>query len=371
MGSVGRPLGSVEGLRKLEAALVDRAEDLAVFLVYDRPQREKERPGLARTYFAQRCVSDEQLDLMIEAFRSVGAYIDLFDGEQPFIDALSNGQLRELPQELKVAYNGIGWGITDGGFKPGRKALVPLLADSYGLVCANSDAYACAFTLHKFHSFLVLEALGVSIPKTWHYRPPTGWIGDPPPEGAKVIAKSTYEAWSVGVTEDSVFVVDGSSEQRLDALAAQIGQAITVQEFIPGVEVCVPVLSYPERLVTPPMEAVMARSPGDPEAVMTVDDNLTPGGVSHRRFEGSDRLLREVEERALTVFDFLGLQGLTRIDFRIDEREQPWVFDVAISPGVGAKSSAFLSLAEYGIDHSTFMRAVIAASLGTEGLLET
>jgi len=364
-----QPRGGVARLLSLEEALVERAEDLAVFLVYDRPQRERERPGLARTYFAERCVSDEQLELMIDAFREVNAYVELFPGEQAFIEALADGRLRGLPQALKVAYNGIGWGIASDGFKAGRKSLIPLLADSYGLTCANSDAYACAFTLHKFHSFVVLDAIGVPIPKTWHYRPPAGWIGKRPPDGAKVIAKSTYEAWSVGVTQDSIFTVDEASERRLESLAADIGQALTVQEFIPGTEVCVPVISCPQRLVAPPMEAVITRAPDDPDAVMTIDDNLTSGGVSHRPFRGPERLLRRLEKQALEVFDALELQGLTRIDFRIDDQERPWVFDVAISPGVGRKSSAFLSLAELGLDHPRFMRAVVAASLGSEGLL--
>lgn len=363
------PPGVVTKLSQVEAALVEQAEDLAVFLVYDRPQRQSERPGLARTYFAQRCVSDEQLDLMIDAFRSVGAYVELFEGEQPFVDALASGRLHELPQRLKAAYNGIGWGVASDGFKPGRKALVPLLADSYGLSCANSDAYACAFTLHKFHSFLVLDAIGIATPKTWHYRPPAGWIGDRPAAGTHVIAKSTYEAWSVGVTDDSIFTIDDSCEQRLESIAASIGQAVTVQEFIPGAEVCVPVLSCPERIVTPPMEAVMARAPGDPYAVMTINDNLRAGGVSHRRFEGKNRLLKRMESQALMVFEALELRGLTRIDFRVDEQEKPWVFDIAISPGVGLKSSAYLSLAELGFSHPRFMRAVVAATLATEGAL--
>jgi len=368
--SVSAPRGTPEDLHAVERALIQKAQDLALYLVYDRPERVSERPGLVRTYFAQRCVSDEQLDLMIDAFRSVGAYVEVFHGERPFMKALADGRLQRMAQSLKVAYNGIGWGIAIDGFKPGRKSLIPLVADSYSLICANSDAYACAISLHKFHSSLVLEALGVLTPKTWQYRPPQGWIGKPPAPGTRVIAKSTYEAWSVGVTQESVFVVDESSEARVASIAEGIGQPVTVQEFIPGREVCVPVLSCPERVVTPPMEAIMTRAPGHPDAVMTVDDNLRKGAVSHRRFDGSPKLIEQLSESALAVFEIFDLQGLTRIDFRIDEHDRPWVFDVAIDPGVGLKSSAFLSLAELGFDHGGFLRTAIAATLGAEGRLD-
>jgi D-alanine-D-alanine ligase len=369
VASGAHPLGGQDLLYQLEQALVRNAADLALFFVYDRPSRATERPGLARTYFAQRCVSDEQLDLMIDAFRSVGAYVELFEGERPFMSALADGRIQRMEQGLKVAYNGIGWGIAFDGFKPGRKALIPLVADSYSLVCVNSDPYACALTVHKFHSFLVLAALGVQTPRTWHYRPPQGWIGGFPPPDTRVIAKSTYEAWSVGVTEESVFDVDESCEARVATIAESIGQAVTVQEFIPGREVCVPVISCPERVVTPPMEAVMARAPGDPNAVMTIDDNLRKGAVSHRPFEGSAALMERIRKSALAVFEIFDLQGLTRIDFRVDEHERPWVFDVAIDPGVGLKSSAFRSLAELGFDHAGFLRTAVAATLVTEGRL--
>lgn len=361
--------GDEDRLRALERAITERGEDLAVFFVYDRPHRASERPGLARTYFAQRCVSDEQLDLTLDAFRSIDAYVDLFEGEQEFMEAFAEGRLQKLPQSLKIAFNGIGWGIAFDGFKPGRKALVPLIADSYGIVCANSNPYPCALTSHKFDSFLVLEALGVRTPKTWHYRPSQGWIGERPPEGARVIAKSTYEAWSVGVTEDSVFYVDESSDGRVSAIAEELGQPVTVQQFIPGAEVCVPVLSCPERVVTPPMEAVMGKAPGDPDAIMTIDDNLSKGAVSHRPFAGSPKLIEELRRSALEVFEMFELQGLTRIDFRVDEEERPWVFDVAVDPGIGLKSSAYLSLAHLGFSHDAFLRLAMASTLATENLL--
>jgi D-alanine-D-alanine ligase len=308
------------------------------------------------------------LTLMLDAFRSVGAFVELFHGEQPFIEALADNRLRSLPHALKVAYNGVGWGIAADGFKAGRKALIPLLADAYGLLCANSAPYPCVLTLNKFDSFLVLQALGVKTPRSWHFRPDSGWISGPPPAGTRVIAKSTYEAWSVGVTDDSVFFWDETGDARVAAVAEGIAQPVTVQQFIPGVEVYVPILSCPELVVTPPVEVVMAKAPGDPNAIMTADDNLRRGSA-YRLFEGSPALLLSLERSARRIFEIFGLEGLARIDFRIDDAGTPWVFDVAIEPAVESESSAYVSMAGYGFDHAEFLRAVVAASLATQGLL--
>jgi len=345
------------------------ATHLAFFLVYDRPERARERPGLWRTYFAQRCVSDEHLDVTIDAFRSVGSYVELFTGERAWMSALATGRLQRLPQRMKAAFNGIGWGIGVEGFMPGRKALVPLIADAYGMTCVNSDAHACAVTVHKFHSSLVIDGLGIRVPRTWHYRPPHGWVGHSPPRGTQVITTSTYEAWSVGVTDGSVFVVDDTLDARVAKVAVSIGQAVTVQEFISGREVYVPVSSCPERIVTPLMEAVATRAPNDTDAVTTIEDSIRSGGVRYRRFDGPADLIERLGKTAISVLDVFDLYGLARIDFRVDDQERLWVIDIAIDPGVAVENSAFQSLAEFGFDHPAFLRTVVAATLSAKGLL--
>lgn len=357
-------------LAAVEQAVINCGPELAVFLVYDRPGRVDERPGLARAFFAQRCVSDEQLTETIDAFRSIGAYVELFEGERPLLEALASGRLSSLNRTLKLIYNGIEGGIGRDAFQPGRKALIPVVADSFGFVCSNSNAYACALGRHKFHYFTVLRALGVPTPAVWHYRPPLGWAaGIAPPAGVKVIAKSTYESWSVGVTEDSVFVVDESCERRVAAIAESIGQPVTVQEFISGPEVCVPVIACPERVVSPPMQAILAKAPRDGDAVMTIDDNLTHKGVSHQRFSGPTAIIAGLERAAVRAFDVLELSAFARIDFRIDDQGHPWITDVGVSPGISSKSSAFRSLAELGFDHWGFLRVVVGATLSERGLL--
>jgi D-alanine-D-alanine ligase len=357
-------------LVKIEAALRRRARELAIFLIYDRPSRVNERPGLAQTYFAQRCESDEQLEQIIDAFRSVGAYAELFEGEQPFLAAVANGRLQGIGRPIQIAYNGIGWGIGPGGFQAGRKALIPLITDSYGLLCANADAYACVLTRHRFHCFTVLRSLGFRVPETWHYRLLEGWVGTSPPPGTKVIVKSTFEAWSVGVTEDSIFVVDETCDNRVARIAEEIGQPVTVQRFVSGPEVYVPVLSCPEQIVTPPVQAILSKAPGDPDAVMTIHDNLDEAAVSYETFQGPPEIIAELRSSASKIVQALQLQGFSRIDFRIDEAGCPWAFDVAISPGLENGGSGFTSLANYGFDHPAFLRLVVAGSLASHKLLD-
>jgi D-alanine-D-alanine ligase len=353
-----------------ERALVDRAGDLAVFLAYDRPKLVEERPGLERAFFAQRCVSDHQLAQTIDAFRSIGAYVELFEGEKPFLAALTEGRLQALDRTLRVVYNGIEGGSVPDGFEPGRKALIPTIADSYGMVCSTANAYVCALGRHKFHYLTLLRALGVRTTPAWQYHPLTGWTAGRHPEpGTKVIVKSTYESWSVGVTEESIFVVDDNCEQRVAAIAAEIGQPVTVHEFVRGTEVCVPVFCCPDPVVGPPVEVIVDRAPGDGDAVVTIHDGLRQGGVTYRRFEAASTAMDRLYARAVEVFTLVGLESFGRIDFRVDESGEMWLTDVAVNAGLSDESSGFRSVSELGLDHPSYLRLVIATALAPRGLL--
>jgi D-alanine-D-alanine ligase len=357
-------------LLELERELSKRGEDLALFLTFDRPERVDERPGIARTYFAQRCVTDLQINRIVEAFRSVNSYVELLEGELALLEALAERRIQSIPRRWKVLYNGIEGGIGHDGFEPGRKALIPAVADAYGLICANSNAYACALGRHKFHYFTVMSALGLRVPATWHFRPTGGWAGGRrPPHGTKVIAKSTYESWSVGVTQHSTFVVDDSLDDRVSAISEEIGQATTVQEFIAGTEVCVPVFACPEPVVCPPVEAILVRAPGDTDAFTTIEDSLKKGSVEYRRFNAPTPVITELAKNATQAFDGLELSSFARIDFRIDERGDPWVTDVGVSPGLSPNGSAFHSAAALGLDHPAFLRTVVAATLINRDLM--
>jgi D-alanine-D-alanine ligase len=305
----------------------------------------------------------------VDALRSVGAYVELFAGELPLLEALASGRLHGINRRIKLVYNGIEGGIGVGAFQPGRKALLPAIADAYGMLCSNSNAYACAVGRHKFHYYTLLQALGLPIPDVWHYAIEQGWAGGLAPRpGQTVIAKSTFESWSVGVKEDSVFVVDEGTEDKVRTIAEEIGQPATVQIFMPGAEVCVPVYATPHLLVTPPVEAVLAKAPHDPLAIMTIDDNLSAQGVDHQRFSAAGDVIRELEDLAARVFVALELTAFARIDFRVDSEDRCWVIDVGVSPGVSRESSAFHSASLLGLDHPSFLRAVIGATLLANGI---
>ena len=357
-------------LAGLEASFRSQAPELAVFLVFDRPGRVNDRPGLERAMFRERCLTEERLDAIVSALRDVGAWVRVFLGEDEFLAACAAGDLTVPGRSRSIVYNGIEGGIAHDGFAPGRKALIPAVADSYGLLCANSNPYACAIGRHKYHYFTLLQAHGVPVPDVWHYRLDGSWAGDRrPARGTRVITKSTYESWSVGVSDSSVFVVGEDLDRRVSAIADAIGQAVCVQAFVPGREVGVSVLEPGVPRAAPPIEVVLHKAPNDLDAIMTMEDNLASAAVSYQPLEAAPELIEELERVAIECFRVLELGAFARIDFRVAEDGTPWVSDVGVSPGLGPPgSSSFEALRVLGFDHDEFVRVVLGASLVSSGV---
>ena len=349
-----------------------RAKDVAIFLVYDRPDRAIDRPELDRTYFIERCLSDQQLDSIMSSLREVGCYVELYPSEVALAEALVAGEHAKIGKPIQLVYNGIEGGIGDEtGFGPGRKAMIPALCDAFDVICANSNAYACALGRHKYHYTQILRAHGLPVPEMWHYEFESGWVlGRRPTNGLKVIAKSTYESWSVGVTDTSVFVVDQTIDDRVRDISEHIGQSVSVQVFEAGAELCAPVITASPHVLAPPVVGTfLKRRPNDPEAVMTIDDNLAAGGVKHFPYDAPDQVCRNAAELAAKCCRALGISGLGRVDMRLTKDEQLFAFDVGVSPGITAKGSSAAAFMSLGYSYDDFVRIVFGSNLVDCGLI--
>jgi D-alanine-D-alanine ligase len=180
-----------------------------------------------------------------------------------------------------------------------------------------------------------------------------------------VIVKSTYEAWSVGVTDASVFIVGDDLDDRVAAISESIGQSVTVQRFVAGREVCVPIVSCPVPEVAPPVEQVLAKAPRDAEAFFTIGDNLDAAAVSYVPFSCDEDTWEQMRATSHSTFEHLQMRGVGRMDFRVDATGMPWLTDVAISPSWDRASSIFASLSQLGLDYDAFLRVLLASAIST------
>jgi D-alanine-D-alanine ligase len=181
--------------------------------------------------------SSNEVEQILGSLRNFGFYVRPFFSEMDFIRVVDTNKFQIEGRPHLLAYN-----TAHSGTGPGRKALIPSFCALHGIPITSADAYVVSLARHKFHVARLLTVFGLETPDSWFYTLEEDWLdGQRPPNGLKVILKPTYESASIGITNNSVQVVDAGLDEKVREVVLEYRQPITVQSFVPGWEVEVPV----------------------------------------------------------------------------------------------------------------------------------
>jgi len=310
--------------------------------------------------------SEAEADTIIRSFREVGFHVLPFFSEADFMRAVLSGDLDRTARARRVVFT-----AAEGGTGAGRRALLPAFCRLAGLLFCNSGPHGCSVARHKYHANAILRRAGVSAPEAWLYHPQRGWIGGcAPVAGTRVIVKPTYESMAIGVDESSVCDVDADFERFVRDRARAFAQPATVQVFVVGREIGVPIVELDAVEALPPVEFVI----GDAQRFSTrprtfAQENLT-GRVAAIPLSDIPRdLHREICRAAVTAFEALDMAGMGRIDMRIDGDGRIWVFDTNESPPPLAGSSYHRSVETFGLGVPEMLALWVGVALQHGGAL--
>jgi D-alanine-D-alanine ligase len=277
---------------------------------------------------------------ILESLRDLGIYVELFIGEDSFIQAVHAGAVEKVARPHKLVFN-----LAQSGTGPARKSLVPCFCNLHHLPCCNSDGHVVALLRHKYHATSILRDHGVPVPRMWLFHENGGWLDDArPPEGMKVIVKPTYEAACIGLSRDSVRTSDASLDAFALKRATLMRQPLTVQEFIQGYDIDVPVFLTPNAFA--PM-AVGVSVGGKRNLGEDFLDFDTLSKRSYDFFDGTEvtdlpaEAMCRAAEKAARV---LGIEGYGRIDFRATASGEYFLIDMQTMPDIHEQSSIHFAL---------------------------
>ena len=225
-------------------------------------------------------------------------------------------------------------------------ALAPSLLDALGLPYTGSPAEALFLTGSKLLAKERLESAGLPTP-AWAVpcRRPTSHSELPPP----YIIKSVWEHASFGLGDEAVVRAgdEHTVQEQLRQRGARWGRPCFAEQYIEGREFNLSLLAGPEGPeVLPPAEIDFSAFPaGKPHLVgyrAKWDADSFEFHHTPRRFDfpsRDDPLLGRLRTLARDCWELFGLGGYARVDFRVDEREQPWVLEInancCLSPDAG------------------------------------
>jgi D-alanine-D-alanine ligase len=301
-------------------------------------------------------LSESELEIIILSFRRLGIFTRLFSSEDAFISAFLDGELGSIPRELVLVYNS-----AQTGSGPGRKALIPAFCQLHGLPTVGSNPYVVSLARHKFHVSCLLRAMGLPAPPSWSYHWQDGWLlNQRPPLGTKVILKPTYESASIGIDDSSVVTVSSGTDAIVKECSRALLQPLTVQTFIKGFEVEVPVVGLSRPFAPGAIGISLDGVRCLMDKILTFDLVYSDGYGFFSFSEVSAAKAKEIEAVAIKAFQLLGIEGFGRIDCRLDDAGCIAVTDIATNPHITAHSSFAHVFLQRGWDYSAVPGLLLA-----------
>jgi D-alanine-D-alanine ligase len=176
-----------------------------------------------------------------------------------------------------------------------------------------------------------------------------------------VIGKATYEDGSIGLTEATIGPFTPQLQDAFGDVSIALRQPLTVQEFIAGNEIEVPVFDLDGYHAPAPVVLHTGTGESLGDTVFSYDaswNDLTKyASASLLSNETIETATRAAVEAATT----LSHRGFARIDFRVAEDGRPFVIDTAAHPHLTKTSSYAFLFNELGFSFEEMM-LVLAAS---------
>ncbi|UCH78648.1 MAG: ATP-grasp domain-containing protein [Candidatus Coatesbacteria bacterium] len=281
-----------------------------------------------------------------EALERGGHNVRVFDGNMYVVD-----QLQEfMPPPAAGEQSGLVFNMAYGIQGESRYTHLPAMLEMLGIPYVGSGPAGHALALDKVMTKVVLQHHGLPTPEYQVFSSP-----EEEADGVSypAIVKPKLEAVSYGVR-----VVRDEAELR-EAIAyvlAEFQQQVLVERFVRGREFAVGLLGngLPEAL--PLVEFDLG---GDPEALQTDADKLRAPRPKICPAEVSAELAEELVRISREAFRALGMRDFARVDFRLDEENQPYVLEVNSMASLGPSGSYVHAAEVAGYDYAALVNKML------------
>lgn len=225
----------------------------------------------------------------------------------------------------------------------GEDGRIQGLLDILGIPYTGSGVLGSALAMDKDITKRLLRSEGILTPD---------WIcvrkGEPVPEWRSfpAVVKPADQGSSVGLK-----VVEGRKElENAVKELFQLTEKVLVESFIEGRDMTVGVLKD---------KALPVIEVRPKKGIYDYESKYTKGATEYLFLDEED-LSRELQDIALKVHRLLELKDLSRIDFRVDKKGNPYVLEVNTIPGMTELSLFPMACKRAGIEFKEMLAIILS-----------
>lgn len=310
--------------------------------------------SIASEYYAL-----QKFNKIVEELKEIGFETMSYYDEMDFIHDFLTHRIRNNYYKPFIVLN-----FAQKGLVHGRKSLIPIFCEMNNIAHTNSDPMVCSLVREKYIWYKLLEDI-VPVCKTWIFDLNLGWINGQPQDDTTVIAKLENQCSSIGLNKENVFVYSSKNESFIKQLAEKYTSRIVIQEFIEGYEAEFP-FCYDgnEFFCLKPQGIKMNGNAYIGEKILEYNTRKNHEYEFYNFDDANPMLSERIAKSIEQIVKFINIQGMGRIDCRINYKGEYFFTDVNSNPHIIEIASPAESLRQSGFDkYSDLLNLLIGITI--------
>lgn len=296
------------------------------------------------------------IDLIARAIESLGHKV------------IKIGNVNELLKKLAKLKVDIVFNISEGISGRNRESQVPIVLEMMNVPFVGSDGLSLGLSLDKAMAKKILISEGIPTPKFFETEDPDDNLVKLKNMKFPLIVKPRYEGSSKGLSEKSR--VDNIEQLRQQAgfIITAYKQSVLVEEFIQGEEYTVAIIGNDNPEILPVVQIKI-------DGKLKLGDKFyTFARVHSNRLEYvcNDKIEKPLKDKlmqlALRTYKAIEARDFGRVDFRVDENNNPYVLEINPLPSLSGED-VFTCIADYlKVPYADIIRRILDAAFLRYGL---
>ncbi len=289
------------------------------------------------------------VDLITEAIQALGHQVKKIGNSSALLENLEH-------LDVDIVFN-----IAEGLKGRNRESQIPVILEMRGIPFVGSDGLTQALTLDKLMAKKIFLAEGIPTPKFMEVKQ-AGSLINTDHFKFPLIVKPRFEGSSKGIdTNARINDFDGLIK-RVDYIINAYKQPALVEEFIKGREFTVAIVGNDPPEALPPVQVKI-------EGQLNLGDKFyTFAHITSSELEYvcpapiSKELENRLKELAKQTYQAVECRDFGRVDFRVDEQDNPYVLEVNPLPCLATEDVFMLIPKVLGLSYSEMIGKILESA---------
>ncbi|HOK67018.1 MAG TPA: ATP-grasp domain-containing protein [Anaerohalosphaeraceae bacterium] len=249
---------------------------------------------------------------------------------------------------------------------------VPALCEAFGAGCTGSGTEALFLAQDKARTRAILTAAGLPCPMGLTVEPGRPFPMERLKKGIYIIKPACSDA-SEGIGQDSVVTIPSrQAAEKVEKIHQEFHQAAIVEQFIPARELNVSIIETAGKTRVLPLAEIDFSA--FPKGMPRIVDYQAKWIKDSFAYQNTPRIIpapleeplaEKIRTLAIQAWQALDCRGYARVDFRLDEKNQPYILEINPNPDISPDAGFAAALAAAQIPYERFVWLMLRNAIQT------